>query len=703
MKPSFGAPDIALWAFRHSRHAGIIVAPDPARWTVLDVNDAYLAVTHRLREHLLGVPLFEAFPESEETAAEHGSHRVATSLEDALRGQRVLLPIQRYDLPAQGTEREFEERYWELSSLPIYDADRNVVAILHEVEDVTARERSQRQLRALVSTVEEQNATLQVQAMKLELTNQQLQENAVELEAQAEELQATAAQLEERTEAAETALCDAEAAERQLHTVFAQAPAAVGVTAGPDHRFVLANRGYEVLVGRQVRTGQTFREALPEIAEQGYEALLDRVYRTGEPYVAREAPARVAKGNGVLEEGWYDFVYQPLVDGEGRVTGVLQQGIDVTSRVLGVAALRESEALLRTLADAIPTLAWTARADGYIEWYNQQWYSYTGTTPEQMEGWGWQSVHDAQVLPSVLREWQRSIATGEPFEMTFPLLGADGRFRPFLTRVAPLRNADGVVVRWFGTNTDVEHEIEARRQAEAANEAKTTFLATISHELRTPLNALGGYLELLLMELRGPLTTQQRADLQRMQRSHRHLMTLINDVLDFAKIDTGRTEFEITTVNVGDVLCRVEELMSPQCAAKGIACELEIPNERLAATADEERVGQILLNLLSNATKYTAPGGRIVVSCSRVGDEIHVRISDTGAGIPAEKLDAIFDPFVQVGRRLNAPGEGVGLGLSISRALAEGMSGTLSVESTVGVGSKFTLRLQAAPDEERRG
>ncbi len=696
MTPKLASLDTALLAFRQSRHAGIIVAPDPLRWTILEVNDAYLRVTRKRREELLGMPLFEAFPESTETSQEHGSHHIAESLREAIAVGRVALPVQRYDLPIDGKPGEYEEHHWELSSSPVRNEAGEVIAILHEVENVNHRERAERERRQLLSELEKRNQELEAQRAELELTNQQLQDNAVELEAQAEELHATGAQLEERTEEAEASRRVAEAAERQLQTVFAQAPAAVGVTVGPEHRFVLTNRGYDRLVGRRVRVGQTFREALPEIAAQGYEALLDRVFRSGEPYSAREAYAQVMRQNGALEQGWFDFVYQPLIDSDGKVTGVLQQGIDVTDRVRAESMLRESEAQLRAIADTIPTLAWTARADGFIDWYNQRWYDYTGSTPEQMAGWGWQAMHDPEVLPTVMAEWKRSIETGEPFEMTFPLRGADGRFRQFLTRVEPVRNAAGGVTRWFGTNTDVEREHTARREAEDANAAKTTFLATMSHELRTPLNVLGGYLDVLMLELRGPLTEAQRTDLERMQRSHRHLMTLINDVLHFAKIDTGHTVFEIAPVDVCEVMRRIEELVSPQCTAKGISCALDTPSPSPIAMADEERVGQILLNLLSNAVKYTAPGGRVVASCAREGDQVRVDISDTGLGIPPEKLDAIFDPFVQVGRRLNAPGEGVGLGLAISRTLAEGMHGTLSVASEVGVGSTFTLRLPAA-------
>lgn len=146
----------------------------------------------------------------------------------------------------------------------------------------------------------------------------------------------------------------------------------------------------------------------------------------------------------------------PIRDADGKITGGVIGWQDMTERKRAEEALRESEQRFRTMADAIPQLAWTARPDGYIHWYNRRWHEYTGMTPEQMEGWGWQSVHDPEVLPKVLEQWRASIATARPFEMVFPLRGADGRFRPFLTRVEPLKDARGRVVQWFGTNTDIE-------------------------------------------------------------------------------------------------------------------------------------------------------------------------------------------------------------------------------------------------------
>jgi PAS domain S-box-containing protein len=144
-----------------------------------------------------------------------------------------------------------------------------------------------------------------------------------------------------------------------------------------------------------------------------------------------------------------------MVDENGDAIGIIGVSQDLRERKQAEDALRSSEQQFHALADSLPELCWMARADGHIFWYNQTWYEYTGTTPEQMEGWGWQSVHDPKILPAVLERWKGCIQRGQPFEMEFPLRGADGVFRRFLTRVRPVRNSEGKVIRWFGTNTNI--------------------------------------------------------------------------------------------------------------------------------------------------------------------------------------------------------------------------------------------------------
>jgi PAS domain S-box-containing protein len=366
------------------------------------------------------------------------------------------------------------------------------------------------------------------------------------------------------------------------------------------------------------------------------------------------------------------------------------------ARLESAEAMLESERQWRTMLDAIPILAWTARADGHIDWYNSRWYEYTGTTPAEMSGWGWQSVHDPAMLPRVLERWQASIATGQPFEMTFPLRAADGSFRPFLTRISPVLDAAGKVVRWFGTNTDVESEHAAREAAERANQAKTDFLAMMSHELRTPLNAIAGYAQLLEIGVHGPLASEQLDAIKRIQRSQRRLLSLINDVLNFAKLEAGRVEYSLEPVSVRQVLQEIEAYVAPQIQTKGLDFVFDVCADERPVIADPEKLQQVLVNLLSNAIKFTPKGGSVRVQCRHEDAYVDISVSDTGIGISPEQLSRIFEPFVQLERRLNSPHEGTGLGLSISRDLAQGMGGSLYARSELGIGSEFTLRLRVA-------
>ena len=235
--------------------------------------------------------------------------------------------------------------------------------------------------------------------------------------------------------------------------------------------------------------------------------------------------------------------------------------------------------------------------------------------------------------------------------------------------------------------------IALKTKAESASRAKSEFLATMSHELRTPLTAMGGYLDIIDMGLRGAVTEEQHADISRIRRSQRHVLTLINEVLNFVRIGERRMDYDNADVSAAEVVAEAIEIVEPLLTEKQLICGDVVCAKAVMLHADREKVIQILVNLLSNAIKFTPSGGTLAIGCEERGQTVFIHVTDTGIGIPHHKLETIFEPFVQVVTGPEARGRGVGLGLTISRELARAMKGDLTVESTLGVGTRFTLAL----------
>jgi PAS domain S-box-containing protein len=272
--------------------------------------------------------------------------------------------------------------------------------------------------------------------------------------------------------------------------------------------------------------------------------------------------------------------------------------------------------------------------------------------------------------------------------------------------ITPLRGSGGELLGYAKVTRDLterraaeERSIaDARRiaEVESANRTRSEFLAAMSHELRTPINGTLGYAELLAVEVAGPLSEQQRVYVGRIRDSQRHLLRIVNDLLDYSRVEAGRIEYERAPVPVHDVVDTVLPMVEPQARAKGLhLAHGPCPTGIIAAT-DRARAEQIVLNLLSNAVRYTPPGGRIHVDCAAGSDRVRVTVADTGPGVPAGEQESIFQPFVQLGRSLTSGHEGTGLGLAISRDLARGMGGDVTVRSEAGEGAAFTLVLPAA-------
>jgi PAS domain S-box-containing protein len=370
-----------------------------------------------------------------------------------------------------------------------------------------------------------------------------------------------------------------------------------------------------------------------------------------------------------------------------------------------VEILRESEARFRAMAETIPVHVWTAKPDGQLDFMTEKVARYFGQPVHALLGAGWTQVIHPGDLERVGGRWTHSLQTGEPYDIEFRIFSAEtGEYRWHLVRAHPMRNVDGEIVQWFGSNTDIEEQkrLEAARDAaladaKRANQAKADFLAMMSHELRTPLNAIGGYAQLMMEGIPTPPSEAQINQLRRISKSQQHLLGLIEAVLTHAKVEAGKVTYRITDVPVRDILDIIEPLTAPQRAAKRLRYDCDGCDAELVVRADREKVVQIMLNLLSNAAKFTPMDGKLTVTTeTRDAGFVAFSVRDTGIGMSREQLEIVFEPYVQFDSSLSREHRGTGLGMPISRELARGMGGDLVAESEQGIGSVFTLTLPTA-------
>ncbi len=398
----------------------------------------------------------------------------------------------------------------------------------------------------------------------------------------------------------------------------------------------------------------------------------------------------------------------PIRDAAGAIIGVVMVFRDATDERRHAAELRESEERFRQMAESIAQLAWMAEPDGRIFWYNQRWYDYTGTTFEQMAGWGWRSVHDLSLLAAVEERWRDAIARGEPFDMVFPLRGKDGVFRPFLTRILPIKDEAGRVVRWVGTNTDISDRLRiedelrlAKEEAETANQAKDHFLAILSHELRTPLNPI--LLATSAMLETTPAPGEVRSTLRMIRQNVLLQSRLIDDLLDVMRIVRGKMPLHWEVVDGHRLLLQSQQICQSEVFGKELRLELDLQASDHHINADPARLQQVFWNLIKNAVKFTPGGGSITIRTSNlaldVGSQLLIEVTDTGIGIEAAVLPLVFDPFQQGEAVITRKFGGLGLGLAICKGIVESHGGSITVQSAgAGRGTTFRVTLAALPE-----
>jgi PAS domain S-box-containing protein len=379
----------------------------------------------------------------------------------------------------------------------------------------------------------------------------------------------------------------------------------------------------------------------------------------------------------------------------GERTAELERTLGL--RVRAEEALRHSEQRLRELADSMHPLAWTARPDGHVTWYNRRWYDYTGTTPEEVEGWGWQAVHEPAALPEVLRRWKDAIARGATLEMEVRLRGADGGYRSFLTHVFPLKDRAGAVTQWFGTHSDVTELVEARELLRRSDRQKGQFIAVLSHELRNPLAAIRS--SLYLFEHSPPESPTFERAREIVQRQTAHLTRLVDDLLDVARISRGTIELRLQRADASEIVRRVCDDYRASFHDRRLELRTEIAGPAWV-DGDPTRLAQVVGNLLHNAMKFSREGGAVVVRVDVGEGRVLIRVRDEGVGIPPELLPRLFEPFTQPAGGPPRTNAGLGLGLALAHAIVELHGGSVRAESEGrdrGAELVVTLPLAAAP------
>ena len=374
----------------------------------------------------------------------------------------------------------------------------------------------------------------------------------------------------------------------------------------------------------------------------------------------------------------------------------------------GAGIVAEGASLYRLLVESVRDYAiFALDTKGHIASWNIGAERIKGYKASEIIGRHFSTFYPAEDIAAGKPAWELEVAAEEGrFEDEGWRIRKDGRWIWANVVITALRNEAGTLVGYAKVTRDLTERraseeralADARRisEVELANRAKSQFLAAMSHELRTPLNAIGGYTELIELGIGGTVTEQQREYLARIRGSQQHLLGIINDLLNYSRIEAGQVAYELTDVRVHSLVDVVLPLLEPQAVTKGIVLEHGPCPDGLTGRADRMKAEQVVLNLLSNAVKFTPVGGRVTVSCGTEADCVTIRVTDTGPGIPEDQRDRIFEPFVQLGRSLTSAHEGTGLGLAISRDLARAMGGDVSLESEVDVGSTFTLSLPRA-------
>jgi PAS domain S-box-containing protein len=382
-------------------------------------------------------------------------------------------------------------------------------------------------------------------------------------------------------------------------------------------------------------------------------------------------------------------------DAQGRITGGVVAQMDITAREAAERALRDSEAKFRTITNAMPHMVFSSLPDGSHDYFNQQWYEFTGVAEGSSGGERW----DAAIFPDdqarVWDEWRRCLATGEPYEIEFRLRHHSGQYRWVLARALPLRDEAGGIVRWMGSSTDIHDQKQTQDALRVADRRKDEFLAMLAHELRNPLAPISAGADLL--RLGRPDEARVRHVSELISRQVKHMTSLVDDLMDVSRVTRGLVTLDNAMLDARHILADAVEQVRPLIDARGHQLVVHTPPESACVLGDQKRLIQVITNVLNNAAKYTPMGGSIVLKMDATASEVVISVADNGIGMGHDMVGRVFELFTQAERTSDRSQGGLGIGLALVKSLVELHQGTVNASSNgVDQGSQFTIRLPRA-------
>jgi PAS domain S-box-containing protein len=646
----------------------LVISP---RLTILAANAAFLRLTRRTAADIVGGNVFDVFPDNPDDPEASGVARLRASLLRVLAtGQADAMGVQQHDVATEHGGDLFEQRYWKPVNTPVLDATGAVCYILHSIDEVTgaqmARERGLRDV--LV------NVTDAIRDLKT-----------------ADDIgYAAAAILGEALGTSRVGYGTIDHGTDTLLVVRDWCAPGVGTLAG-----AVALRTYgsfiddlkldRFMVVTNVDADPRTMSAAATLHARSAAAFVNA------PVVEQGVLAAILYVNDACPRDWTGEELVLIREVAARIR-------TASERLRGEAALRASEAKFRTIADAMPQMVWSTLPDGFHDYYNQQWYRYTGVPANSTDGDGWNDMFHPDDSERAWATWRASLATGKPYEIQYRLRHHSGVYRWVLGRALPVRDDHGVIIRWMGTCTDIDDQKQAEDALRQASQRKDEFLAMLAHELRNPLAPISSAAQLLMLAHTDPQRVQKAGDI--ILRQVRHMTDLVDDLLDVSRVTRGLVQIERLPLDLQDVLHSAIEQARPLMETRHHQLTVDI--DAAASTrvlGDRTRLVQVVVNLLNNAAKYTPPGGQVTLALTADAHEACIMVTDNGSGIAPTLLPYVFDLFIQAERTPDRAQGGLGLGLALVKRITALHNGSVhALSEGLGEGSTFMILLPLLED-----